>query len=45
MRETFLYEISLGMRKAYNALDRYICLDILAGCRVGTRTLRILRTC
>ena len=45
MRETVLCSIFLGLRKAYNALDRYICLDILAGCGVGPRTIRILRTC
>ena len=44
MREMVLYSIFLDIHKAYNTLERYRCLDILAGCGVGPRTLRILRT-
>ena len=44
IRETVLHYIFLDLCKAYNALDREICLDILAGYGVGLRTLHILRT-
>ena len=44
MRETILHAIFLYLRKAYDALDREICLDILAGYGLGPRTIRILRT-
>ena len=44
MRETFLHPIFLDLRKAYYALDRDHCLDILAGYGVGPMTLRILQT-
>ena len=44
MRETVLHSIFLDLRKAYNYLDRYQCLDILAGYGVGPRTLCILQT-
>ena len=44
MRETVLHSIFLNLRKAYNNLERYRCLDILSGYGVGARTLRILRT-
>ena len=44
MRETILHSILLDLRKAYDALDRYRCLDILAGYVVGPRMLRILQT-
>ena len=44
MRYTVLHAIFLDLRKAYNAMDRYRCLDVLVGYRVGLRTLRILRT-
>ena len=30
MRETVLHSIFLDLRKAYDALDRYQCLDILS---------------
>ena len=43
-RETILHDIFLGLRKAYDALDRDHYLGILAGCGVGPRTLCILRT-
>ena len=44
MKETVLHAIFLDLPKAYNALDRDRCLDILVGYGVGPRTLRILRT-
>ena len=31
MMEEFLYEILLELNKAYNEMDRNICLDILEG--------------
>ena len=42
MRETVFHSILLDLRKAYDALYRDPCLDILAWCVVGPRTLRIL---
>ena len=42
MREMVLHSIFLDLRKAYNALDRDRCLDILAGYGVGPSTLNIL---
>ena len=44
MGETVLHFIFLNLRKAYNAMYRDCCLDILAGYGVGPRTLHILRT-
>ena len=44
MRDTVLHSILLDLRKAYNTLDMYRCLDILTGFEVGIRMLRILRT-
>ena len=44
MRETVLHAIFLYLHKAYGALDREICLDILAGYGLGPRKIRILRT-
>ena len=44
MRETVLYSIFLDMRKAYYALYRDRCLDILVRYGVGPRTLHIMRT-
>ena len=44
MMETVLHSIFFDLLKAYNALDRYRCLDILAGCGLVPRMLRILRT-
>ena len=43
MGETVLHTIFLELRKAYNALDRDRCLDILAGYEVVPRKFRILR--
>ena len=44
MRETVLHYIFLNLRKAYDDLYRYRCMDILKGYGVGPRTLHILRT-
>ena len=44
MRETVLHSIFFDLLESYNALDRYQCLDILAGYEVGLRTLRIMWT-
>ena len=44
MRETFLHSIFLDILNACDALDRDQCLDILVGCVVGPRTLRVLWT-
>ena len=38
------HSIFLDLRKAFDALDRDLCLDILAGYGVGPRTLHILQT-
>ena len=43
MRETVLHSILIDLRKAYDALDRDCCLDVLAGYGVLTRTLRIMQ--
>ena len=42
MREEFLYKVFLDMQKAYDALYREICMDILVGCGFGPRMDRIL---
>ena len=42
MREDILYMIFLDLKKAYFALNRDICLDILEGYGVGTQDLHIL---
>ena len=44
MKEAVLCSIFLDLCKAYNAMYRYQCLDILVGYEVRTRTLRILQT-
>ena len=44
MRETVLHSIFLDLRKAYDALYRDHCIDILAGYGVGPRKLCILQT-
>ena len=44
MRGVVLHEILLYLQKAYDALDRERCLDILAGYGVGPRTLRFFQT-
>ena len=44
MRDTVLQYIFVNLCKAYDALDRDTCLDILTGYGVGSRTLRILQT-
>ena len=43
MRKEVLYEIFLDIHKAYDALDRNHCLDILAAYRVIPRAIRLLR--
>ena len=42
MSEEVLYVIFLDLTKAYNALDRSRCLEILEGYGVGTRARRLL---
>ena len=44
MREEVLYLIFLDLNKAYDALDRYRCLEILEGYGVGPQYWRLLRT-
>ena len=44
MRDMVLHSVFHGLIKVYDAIDRDVCLDILAGYGVGPRTLRILRT-
>ena len=43
LREEVLYMIFLDLHKAYNALDRSRCLEILEGYGVGPRAREILR--
>ena len=43
MREAVLFEVFLDLQKAYDALDWYICLEIISAYRVGHRTLRLFR--
>ena len=43
MREEVLYVIFLDLHKAYGALDRDRCLEILEGYRLGPWDLRILQ--
>ena len=44
MRETVLHSVFLYLCKAYEALERYRCLDILAGYGEGPRTNRMIQT-
>ena len=44
LREEVLYEIFLDRQKAYGALDRSMCLEILEGYGVGPQARRILQT-
>ena len=44
MREEVLYVIFLDLTKAYDALDRSRCLEILEGYGVGPSTRRLLTT-
>ena len=44
MREEVLYVIFLDLTKAYDALDRSKCLEILEGCGVGPSARRLLMT-
>ena len=43
IREKLLYEILLDLHKAYNDMDREICLDIFEGYIIGPQALRLLR--
>ena len=43
-REAILFEVSLDLRKAYDALDRERALDLLAEYGVGPRTVRLFQT-
>ena len=44
LREEVMYVIFLELHKAYGALDRSRCLDILEGYGVGPRSRRLLQT-
>ena len=44
LREEFLYVIFLDLHKAYDALDRSRCLEILEGYGVGPKARRLLTT-
>ena len=44
MREEVLYVIFLDLHKAYDALDRSRCLEILEGYSVGRCSRRLLQT-
>ena len=44
MREEVLYVIFLDLTKAYDALDRSRCLDILEGYSVGPSARMLLPT-
>ena len=41
-REEVIYEIFLELLKVYDALYRYMCMDILVGFGIGPRMERIL---
>ena len=43
MREEVLYEVLLDLRKAYDALYRERCMEIMAGYRIGLQTERIIK--
>ena len=43
LREEVLHRIFLDLHKAYDALDRTICLVILEGYGVGPQAFRLLR--
>ena len=43
IREEVVYEVFIKIRKAYDALDREWCLEILMGYGVGPRIKKILR--
>ena len=44
LREEVLYVIFLDLHKAYDAMDRSRCLEILEGYGVGPRARRLLQT-
>ena len=39
MREAVIFEVFLDIQKAYDALDWYMCLGIMAAYRGGPRTI------
>ena len=43
MREAVLFKVFMDTQKAYDALDRDMCLGIMAAYGVGPRTIRLLR--
>ena len=43
MREEVLYVIFLDLHKAYDALDRSRCLEILEGYGIGPRAINLLK--
>ena len=43
LREEVLYVIFLDLHKAYNALDRSRCLEILEGYGIGPRAIKLLQ--
>ena len=45
LRKEVLNVIFLDLHKAYDALDRSICLDILEGSGLGPQSRRLLQTC
>ena len=44
MREAFLLDVLLDIRKAYDALDQEMALDLLTAYGVGPRIVRLLQT-
>ena len=44
LREEVLYVIFLDLHKAYDALDRYRCLEILEGYGIGPQARKLLKT-
>ena len=43
MSKEVLYEVFLDLKKAYDALDRYRCLEILVAYGVGSRKYHLFR--
>ena len=44
MTEVVIFEVLLDLQKAYYALDRDMCLGIIAVYGIGPKTIRLLRT-
>ena len=44
MREAVLLEVLLHLQRAYDDLDRDMCLGIMAAYRVSPRKIRIMKT-